>query len=81
MDIVEAAGLLSRADKETYVSDLKRREEELLRLARYTKHDSDKEDYKRRARKIHIQWEEADAVYTGRVGAMYCFKHCDVNQN
>ena len=19
--------------------------------------------------------------YTGRVGAMYCFKHCDVNQN
>ena len=47
MDIVEAAGLLSRTDKETYVSDLKCREEELLRLARYTKHDSDKEDYKR----------------------------------
>ena len=58
MDIVEAAGLLSRTDKETYVSDLKRREEELLRLAEYAKYDSDREDYKRRAFRVHVQWEK-----------------------
>lgn len=81
MDIVEAAHLLTRSDKESYVSDLKEAEAELLRLAESSKIDTDKEDFKRRARRIHIQWEEADAVYSGRVGAMYCFKHCDVNQN
>ena len=81
MDIVEAAHLLTRTDKENYVSGLKEQEAELLRLAKYSEIDTDREDFKRRARRIHIQWEEADSVYSGRVGAMYCFKHCDVNQN
>lgn len=66
MDIVEAAGLLSRTDKETYVSSLKREEKELLELAKYAKCDSDKEDYERRARQAHIRWKEAEEVYTGR---------------
>lgn len=31
--------------------------------------------------KISFSWEEATAEDTERVGAMYCFKRCDVRQN
>ena len=30
---------------------------------------------------ISFNWETKDAADTERVGAMYCFKRCDVNQN
>ena len=30
---------------------------------------------------ITFEWETQTSDYTGRVGAMYCFKHCLVNQN
>lgn len=30
---------------------------------------------------ISLDWETKDIANTERVGAMYCFKHCDVNQN
>lgn len=30
---------------------------------------------------VSFEWETKTSDYTGRVGAMYCFKHCDVNQN
>ena len=29
---------------------------------------------------IDVEWETATSDYTGRVGAEYCFHHCDVNQ-
>lgn len=31
--------------------------------------------------KISFDWEVKTAENTERVGAMYCFKRCDVNQN
>ena len=31
--------------------------------------------------KISFNWEVKTAENTERVGAMYCFKRCDVNQN
>ena len=31
--------------------------------------------------KISFDWEVKTADNTERVGAMYCFKRCDVNQN
>ena len=30
---------------------------------------------------ISFNWESKSAKDAERVGAMYCFKHCDVNQN
>ena len=30
---------------------------------------------------LHLSWIEKTAEDTERVGAMYCFKRCDVNQN
>ena len=30
---------------------------------------------------ITFEWETKTSDYTGRVGAQYCFKHCDVNEN
>jgi hypothetical protein len=30
---------------------------------------------------ISFDWEEKTAADAERVGAMYCFKNCDVNQN
>ena len=32
-------------------------------------------------KKIKFTWEERSSFDTERVGAMYCFKRCDVNQN
>lgn len=32
-------------------------------------------------KKIKFTWEEKSSFDTERVGAMYCFKCCDVNQN
>mgnify|MGYP003496330588 CR=1 FL=1 len=32
-------------------------------------------------KKITLSWIEKTAEDTERVGAMYCFKRCDVNQN
>ena len=32
-------------------------------------------------KKITFSWEERKSLDTERVGAMYCFKRCDVNQN
>lgn len=31
--------------------------------------------------KLSFEWEEKNVEDTERVGAMYCFKRCDVNQN
>ena len=33
------------------------------------------------AKKITLSWIEKTVEDTERVGAMYCFKRCDVNQN
>lgn len=30
---------------------------------------------------ISFSWETKNVEDTERIGAMYCFKHCDVNQN
>lgn len=30
---------------------------------------------------ISLHWEEKSSFDTERVGAMYCFKRCDVNDN
>ena len=30
---------------------------------------------------IHFGWSEPEKRTTERVGRMYCFKKCDVNQN
>ena len=30
---------------------------------------------------LSLDWEEKTTANTERVGAMYCFKRCDVNQN
>lgn len=30
---------------------------------------------------ITISWDEKSSTDTQRIGAMYCFKRCDVNQN
>lgn len=30
---------------------------------------------------ISFKWAAKKAVASSRVGAMYCFKYCDVNQN
>ena len=30
---------------------------------------------------IKLNWEEKKSFNNGRVGAMYCFKRCDVNVN
>lgn len=32
-------------------------------------------------KKIKFTWEEKSSFDTERVGVMYCFKRCDVNQN
>ena len=32
-------------------------------------------------KKIQLTWVEKTVEDTERVGAMYCFKRCDVNQN
>lgn len=32
-------------------------------------------------KKISFKWTEKKVSNAGRVGAMYCFKRCDVNQN
>lgn len=32
-------------------------------------------------RKITLKWDQKTTFDTERVGAMYCFKRCDVNQN
>ena len=34
-----------------------------------------------KTKKISFSWEEKSSFDTERVGAMYCFKRCDVNQN
>lgn len=34
-----------------------------------------------KTKKILFLWEEKTSFDTERVGAMYCFKRCDVNQN
>lgn len=31
--------------------------------------------------KLSFEWEEKNVENTERVGAMYCFKRCDVNNN
>ena len=36
---------------------------------------------KMKTKKILFSWEEKTSFDTERVGAMYCFKRCDVNQN
>jgi hypothetical protein len=33
------------------------------------------------SKKISFNWKEKKVATTERVGAMYCFKSCDVNQN
>lgn len=30
---------------------------------------------------LFLEWESKTAMDVERVGAMYCFKRCDVNQN
>lgn len=30
---------------------------------------------------ITLEWEVSTSDYVGRVGARYCFYHCDVNNN
>lgn len=32
-------------------------------------------------KKILFKWSEKKTFNSSRVGAMYCFKYCDVNQN
>jgi hypothetical protein len=32
-------------------------------------------------KKIKFAWVERDVENTERIGVMYCFKRCDVNQN
>lgn len=32
-------------------------------------------------KKISFSWDEKSTFDSERVGAMYCFKRCDVNQN
>ena len=34
-----------------------------------------------KTKKISFSWEEKSSFDTERVGSMYCFKRCDVNQN
>lgn len=31
--------------------------------------------------KIILNWAEKESNNSGRLGAMYCFKNCDVNRN
>lgn len=33
----------------------------------------------KKKREINFEWDEKEIVKTERIGAMYCFKRCDVN--
>lgn len=55
--------------------------EKLIVSRKLTNHPAKDINISNMKKKIKFTWEEKSSFDTERVGAMYCFKRCDVNQN